>query len=176
MKPEALQLILEKVVDSRKSFADHAFQTEVNSGYLKKIMDNISEIERICKEDSEGNQSIISQRTRLPHDDKNDVLKIAYAMSRFDYPLINTITGMHQNQTEVFTYLEKTTGVKSNTLKNMRDRFDPYVTQNRSNRKGWHQAELLPDYKNIIDLYSEKDEKFILQQIAEILDLMKKRA
>ena len=176
MRPEALQLIMKKVADSRKNFADHAFQNEVNSPYLKQIMDNISEMELICQEDSESGYTLISQRTKLHDSDKNDLLKIVYAMSRFDYPIISAITGKDYNQTEAFNYLEKITGVKSTTLKNMRDRFDPYIIQTRSKRKGWHQVELLPEYEKIKSLYSYKDEVFVKQELAEILDAMKKRA
>lgn len=175
MRSENLLIIKSLVADSFKNLADHAFQPEVNSPYLRKIKDNISEIERICVSDTVTVPPIVSQRSKLHDNDKDNLLKIVYAMSRFDFPLIKTITDTDYNQTEAFNYLERITGVKATTLKNMRDRFDPYVTQTRSNRKGWHQAELLPEYDKIIKLYSDKDEAYITQEIAEILDAMKMR-
>ncbi len=170
MKPETLSNIQKMIAESRKCFTEHAFQNEVNSPHLKRIMEFISEIERVCLEDSEPSSTVVSQRTRINDDDRNDLLKIVYAMSRFDYPLIASITGNDFNQTEAFGYLEKATGVKSNTLKNMRDRFDPYVKQTRSNRKGWHQADLTPEYARIIDLYSNKSEADVAEEIKQILN------
>lgn len=176
MKPEYLQNVLNLIADNRKNIADHLFQGDVNSPFLKQININNSEIERLCREDSDGGFSMISHRAKLQDSDKVDLLKIAYAMSRFDYQLINAITDKDYNQTEAFNYLERVTGVKATTLKNMRDRFDPYLTQTRSKRKGWHQAELLPEYEKVIKQYTDKNEQSVMQEIAEILDSIKKRA
>lgn len=169
MKPESLHLIQEKTARMRKQFEAHVFQKEVISEPLKEMMDELWEIDQICKEEiAESSLVPVSQRTRL-QGNKKGVLKIAYAMSRFDYPLINLITGNDYNQSEAFKYLEGVTGVKHNTIKNMRDRFDKYLTQERSNRKGWD-APLLPEYKKVMDLYSEMGESSVAKEILEILD------
>lgn len=175
MNSEAFQIIQRLAADSFKNLADHAFQGEVNSPYLKRVKDNISEMERICLEDTEDEKRIISQRDKL-QDDKTDLLKIVYAMSRFDYPILNSILDKSFNQTQAFNYLERITGVKSTTLKNMRDRFDPYVTQESraKQRKGWHQVDLLPEYEAIRLYYQSKDKNSIMQEIAEILHSLRK--
>ncbi len=177
MSEQDTNKILALVNDSFKNLAEHAFQDDVNSPYLKQIKTNLSEIEQICKDASSAEAvTISSQRTRNPIEDKTNLLKIVYAMSRFDYPMIQSITKTQCSQTEAFNYLAKITGTKATTLKNMRDRFDPYVTQTRSKRKGWHQVDLLPEYQAIKDSYDTKDESTITQEIAEILEQLKKKS
>lgn len=170
MKNEALRRIEMLVSDSFREIADHAFQSEVNSQHIKKIKNNLSEILTACQLSMEEIAPAISYRTKLEDADKVNILKIAYAMSRFDYHLLNKITGSSFNQSEAFNYLEKVTGTKSTTLRNVRDRFDPYVKQERSRRKGWHQVQLTPDYIEIKTLYDKQDEAAISRDIVKILN------
>jgi DNA-directed RNA polymerase subunit F len=169
MKKETLQKIELLVSDSFREIADHAFQDEVNSQHVKKIKNNLSEILAVCQKDIDEVSSVIAHRTRLEESDKFNILKIAYAMSRFDYHILNKILGTRYNQSESFNYLEKLTKVKATTLKNIRDRFDPYVKQERSERVGWHQVQLTPDYQDIKNIYDKKDESFISHEMKEIL-------
>jgi len=172
MKESEIQKIKALVADANNNFADHVFQDKVNSVHLKKIKDNIEAIEQICEMSMEKNCVAASRRSRLPESSKKDLLKIAYAMSRFDSPIISEITGGECNQTEAFAYLERVTGVKATTLKNMRDRFDPYIEQVRSNRKGWHQVPLQLEYEEVKNYYADKDETFVARDITSILELM----
>jgi len=166
------QKIIALVADSYKNLADHAFQTEVNSPYLRQVKDNLAEIEKLCKSPQPAMPAPI-RRMRNTITDKTSLLKIAYAMSRFDYPLIQSITKSSYNQTEAFDYLARTTGTKATTLKNMRDQFDPYVKQERSNRKGWHQAELPSEYKVIKNKYDKMTEEEISDEISDLFKSMK---
>lgn len=166
------QKIIALVTASYKNLAEHAFQTEVNSPYLRQVKDNLAEIEKLCQ----SPQPVMSapiRKIRNTITDKTSLLKIAYAMSRFDYPLIQSITNSSYNQTEAFDFLARTTGTKATTLKNMRDQFDPYVKQERSNRKGWHQAELPSEYKAIKNQYDKKTEEDVTTEIIKILKTMK---
>lgn len=173
MPRESLSRIKVLLTESINEIANHAFQNEVNSIHLKRIKDNLIDMLSICKQETESVSPVIASRTRLDYADKTHILKIAYVMSRFDYPLLNNILSTHYNQTETLNYLEKLTGVKSTTLKNIRDRFDPYVKQERSNRRGWYQVQLTPDYLEIKAEYDDKGEEFIAEEIKNILQLFK---
>ena len=96
-------------------------------------------------------------------------LQVAYAMSRFDYHIINDITKNNYNQTKIFEFLAHKLKVKSNTLKNYRDSFDPYVKQENSNRKGWWQKKLTHEFKAIKENYDNKTENDIKKELEKIL-------
>jgi hypothetical protein len=159
------------VYDSFREIADHAFQEKVNSRHIRKIKNNLTEIMSICQKEIESVAPAVAIRTRIKDSSRMNILKIAYAMSRFDYPIINKILGTRYNQSETFNRLEKLTGVKSATLKNMRDRFDPYVEQEGKDkkRKGWHQVQLSSDYEEIRKRYDKEGEDFIAEEIKSLL-------
>ncbi|RMG27246.1 MAG: hypothetical protein D6732_20390 [Methanobacteriota archaeon] len=170
------QKILDLVADCYKRLAEHVFQSEVNSAHLRRVKDNLAEIEKLCKKQDRVPNGCLSRRgTRAIIKNKSSLLKIAYAMSRFDYPIIQKITGLKCNQTESFDYLAKKTGVKAATIRNMRDQFDPYVVQERSNRKGWYKLELPEEYKKIKEIYDKKSENEIACEISEIIKNIKLR-
>jgi len=102
---------------------------------------------------------------------KNAASKIAYVMSRFDYPLINEILKENFNQTGAFEYLAQKLNVKATTLRNYRDRFDPYVKQEKSNRRGWWQVKLTDEFRAIKDEYDKKDREAIKHEIEGILSV-----
>ncbi len=160
------------VYDSFREIADHAFQEKVNSRHIKKVKNNLSEIMSICQKEIEPVAPAVAVRTRIVDSRRINILKIAYAMSRFDYPIINRILKTRYNQSETFNRLEKLTGVKSATLKNMRDRFDPYVEQEGKDkkRKGWHQVQLSADYEEVRRRYDKEGEDFIAEEIRSLLN------
>ncbi len=160
------------VYDSFREIADHAFQEKVTSRHIKKVKNNLSEIMSICQKEIEPVAPAVAVRTRIEDSRRINILKIAYAMSRFDYPIINRILGTRYNQSETFSRLEKLTGVKSATLKNMRDRFDPYVEQEGKDkkRKGWHQVQLSSDYEEVRRRYDKEGEDFIAEEIRSLLN------
>lgn len=178
MKTEKLQIIERLISDSFKEIADHLFQQDVNSPHIKKIKDNISKIMDICHEVQDeirlSDRTPPIQRVILEDSEKIKVLRIAYIMSRFDHPIMSIVLGRKVSQTGAFQHLEKITGVKLTTLRNMRDRFDPYVAQENSNRKGWHQVELLSDYKEIKTIYDRLDYDSLKREMMNILDSYKK--
>ncbi len=172
MNVETQRKIEMLVYDSFREIADHAFQEQVSSRHIRKIKDNLTEIMSICQKEREQVAPAIAVRTRIEDSRRMNILKIAYAMSRFDYPIINKILGTRYNQSETFNHLEKLTGVKSATLKNMRDRFDPYVEQEGKDkkRKGWHQVQLASDYEEIRKRYDKEGEDSIAEEIKSLLN------
>jgi hypothetical protein len=175
---------MEKVIDEMKKLvyscfieiADHAMQSEVLSPQVKKVNDNMKELSSIIEE--LDNQLMTAKNYEARHsstrdfisgNEKQDIIKVAYALSRFDYYLINEIIQTHYNQGEVFQILSKKLKVKLNTLKNYRDMFDPYVRQEKSNRKGWYQRELPSEFRERKNLWDLKDENYIKDEIRRII-------
>ena len=102
---------------------------------------------------------------------KNAAAKIAYVMSRFDYPLINEVLKKKFNQTEAFEYLAQKLNVKATTLRNYRDSFDPYVKQENSKRRGWWQVKLTDEFQAIKNEYDKKDReefKYVIEAILSV--------
>ena len=108
-------------------------------------------------------------RQTSPNNERENQIKIAYVMSRFDYNIINDIRGVMQNQKKTFAYLSAIMNVNINTLKNNRDSFDPYVKQENSNRRGWWQKELTPEFKAIKEKYDDKEYDVIKKEIEKLI-------
>ena len=165
---------IEKLVfDSFKEISNHTLQTEVLSPQIKSINHNL---ENILKQ-LEKLQGI--RKKLKPHSGTRDfvgspqkkiLVKLAYAMSRFDYHIINDILREHFNQTEAFQYLAKKFTVKTATLRNYRDCFDPYVKQENSNRIGWTQKILPPQFQAIKEDYDSRNYASLKNEIENILN------
>lgn len=170
MDSNNLNAVERLISDSFKEITDHMFQDEVQSVHIKNVKNNLSQILELCRKENQGNPE-----GRIPLDDstKSSVLKFAYVMSRFDYYIINDILDEKFNQGEAFKYLEKITKVKATSLRNHRDRFDPYVKQERSNRVGWHQHELSDEHLAVKSRYDEMDYDSIKTDIEGLLDKIK---
>lgn len=169
MNSATRQKIERLVSESFHEIAEHACQEEVISPHIKNIKNKLTAILGICQAELATPPTTVTSRARLETSEKSDILLLAYVMSRFDYQFLNHLLDTSFNQSEALAYLEKLTGVKATTLKNMRDRFDPYVRQERSNRRGWHQAQLLPDYQEIKDQYDEFDEEALTREVERII-------
>lgn len=155
---------------------DHAMQSEVLSPQIKKVNDNLKKLSSLIEELTAQKKMLINteeqhvpSREFIYGNEKQDIIKVAYALSRFDYYLINEILQTQYNQNAVFQFLSRKLMVKLNTLKNYRDMFDPYVRQERSNRKGWYQRELPSEFEARKSLWDVKDEDFIKAEIKKII-------
>lgn len=152
---------IEKLVSNCfKEIADHSLQSEVRSTHIKAINENLKSI--LSQLESLPSHSVdyrgrVRERANAMGAQRNDVITYAYVMSRFDFPIINDILQTNFNQTEAFEYLAQRLNVKTATLRNYRDKFDPYVEQEKSDRKGWHQVKLSPEFQSIKDEYDNKD-------------------
>jgi len=164
------------IYDCFKEITDHTMQTDVLSPQIKSINANLKAmtelVEKLKTRDSSFNTAYArnyGQRETMRGDEKGNVIKLAYVLSRFDYYIINDILNSHYNQGEVFRVLSDKLKVKQNTLKNYRDAFDPHVKQERSNRRGWHQKELPADFQARKSLWDTRDHDFIKAEIEKII-------
>ena len=157
-----------------KELTNHTLQTEVLSPHIKIINLHLENILKCVEKIQDSRPNPISQsnvRNIAKSTDRDLVLKIAYAMSRFDFPIINDILKKRFNQTETFQYLAEKLNVKAATLRNYRDMFDPYVKQENSHRKGWHQLQLSDEYQAIKKEYDAMDYASIKNEIESILSI-----
>ena len=91
-------------------------------------------------------------------------LVIAYYLSKFDnlaYERLGfgSMTGTHEQVGSIL-------GVKGNTIKNMRDEFDPL---HPNSRQGWYQRELRASRLDIVHKYSKYSEKELFEHVDAIL-------
>ena len=70
------------------------------------------------------------------------------------------------NRTESHKVIGNILSVNENTVKNMRDEFDPLHDNPRS---GWHQRELRPSRQKIVELYQNLEEEELRDLVIEIL-------
>lgn len=157
-----------------KELTNHALQSEVLSPHIKAINHHLENILKCVENVQDSHPNSISNRDERNYSSSTErdlVLKVAYAMSRFDYSIINDILKKRFNQTETFQFLAEKLNVKSATLRNYRDMFDPYVKQENSHRKGWHQLQLSDEYQAIKDNYDGMDYALIKKEIEIILSI-----
>lgn len=150
---------------------EHLLQENVNSVHIKNVRDMLFDIKRICDDGIyvTNYQLVTSRRNKVCVNQKENLYIIAYSLSRFDYYIINDILGTAYNQSRVFTEMENRTGIKAATIRNSRDRFDPYVKQEVSNRKGWHQVKLPPDMLSIKYNCDQLSRNEIISKLRQIL-------
>jgi len=171
-----IRKIEELVNECFRGIADHTLQSDVLSPQIKLINNNLKNILELIgemKEDysqiSISSSNTYFQRDIKPDKEKKILIKIAYAMSRFDYLIINEISKSDYNQSATFNFLSHKLDVKSNTLKNYRDMFDPHVQQENSERRGWVDRELPQDFMEIKNSWDTLDYEEIKEKISEII-------
>jgi hypothetical protein len=156
--------------------ADHAMQSEVLSPQIKRINENLKKISSLLEDLNDEHTlakkdeaKIFLTRDSITESQKQDMIKVAYALSRFDYQFFNKILQTRHNQGEMILLLADKLMIKSTTLRNYRDMFDPYVKQERSERKGRHGQELPPIFKAQQSAWDGEDENFIKAEIEKII-------
>jgi hypothetical protein len=92
-------------------------------------------------------------------------LVVAYYLSKYNENAYKAL-GLG-NRTESHQIIGKILGVNKNTVKNMRDEFDPLHDNPRS---GWHQRELRPSRKKIIEQFQGLQEEELRDLVLEILE------
>lgn len=92
-------------------------------------------------------------------------LIIAYYLSRFSDPGCNAIG--YKNFAQASKGVGKILGIKTNTIKNMRDEFDPY---HENKRAGWYQRDLRESRKKVLQSFQDQDEPTLRQLVLEILN------
>lgn len=158
-----------------REIVDHTLQSEVLSPQIKLINSNLKIILELIAEIKKDylQKPILSSGTNFQREiksgrERTKLIKAAYALSRFDSKIINDIWKSDYNQTVVFNLLSQKLDVKSNTLKNYRDMFDPHVEQENSNRQGWKDRDLPTDFmevKNSLDNLGYEEIKIEISKI-----------
>ena len=176
MQEETYDEIQKLIYKCFQEITDHTLQSDVISSQIKEINENLKQIIELIEKNKTRNFNSTSfypqshrERNTIKNTDKGKLIKVAYAMSRFDYHIINDIIKNNYNQTDAFEFLSHKLKIKSNTLKNYRDSFDPYIQQENSNRRGWYQKELTPEFRAIKEIWDGESYDFIKDEIKNIL-------
>ncbi|RLA78380.1 MAG: hypothetical protein DRG78_15250 [Epsilonproteobacteria bacterium] len=107
-----------------------------------------------------------------PHIANNDLLTIAYYLSRFDHEYL---FGLHLSSAKAIDALGDVLNVKPNTIRGKRDYFDtllPLKDRKTKTRKGYSEIKSKKAYDKIIEKYSfitNDDEKKMRKVIVDIL-------
>lgn len=91
-------------------------------------------------------------------------LIVAYYLSKFDQTAYKNLG--YKTQSEAHKTISNILGVNINTLKNMRDEFDPYHS---NRRKGWHQREILGSRKDVMQKFQNYGEIELREKVQDIL-------
>ncbi|EMG36927.1 hypothetical protein PCS_02347 [Desulfocurvibacter africanus PCS] len=95
------------------------------------------------------------------YNEKRNALISAYYMSKYEHENLHL-----GNQSETFKQMAETYRINYRTLQNYRDYFDPHTG---SHRRGWHQVDIPPQFKEIHNefmLYEEpKLREIVLQSL-----------
>jgi hypothetical protein len=91
-------------------------------------------------------------------------LIIAFYLSKFDDLAYASLS--FGNQTKTHRSVGEQLGVNPNSVKNMRDEFDPYHSNNRA---GWYQRPLRPSRTRVFNLFSNLSELALRRIVLDIL-------
>ena len=159
---------------------EHLLQDSVNSVHIKNIRSGLLDIRESLESIPElpqvpvgTTQNVKSTRTSTRALEgtfnKDAALEIAFAMSKFDYVLFNSLYALSLNQGEVFEMTAAILGIKPTTLRNYRDTFDSHVHPVRGKkRQGWKKP-LPDDFIKIKERLDGLIEEEVMQVIAETL-------
>ncbi|MBM7568090.1 DUF3883 domain-containing protein [Paenibacillus sacheonensis] len=91
-------------------------------------------------------------------------LIISYYLSKYDRKSLTNLG--YKNFTEAFQEIGTRLAVKPNTIKNMRENFDPL---HPNNRVGWYQRELSPSRIGVVEKYGALSEAALTAVVKDIL-------
>ncbi|WP_026691874.1 DUF3883 domain-containing protein [Peribacillus kribbensis] len=91
-------------------------------------------------------------------------LIVAYYLSKFDWKAIENLG--YKKFRHAFEDIGRILNVKPNTIKNMRDEFDPL---NPNERLGWYQRELRPSRLQVVEKYENLSEVAFTEIVKDIL-------
>lgn len=134
------------LIDGLNRLAQESYDNSVASVVAKLLLRNEEArrpAERVTTRD-------VIERERLEPDTRRKVLLTALYLSRFGHEALGL-----GNQDQTFERAAALLATKKNTLKNHRDRFDPHTG---SGRRGWWQAELSDDLRQVLQEFGEQQE------------------
>lgn len=109
-------------------------------------------------------------RSKISDKDLRKEHSVAYYLSRFEHDILYP----DFSQSQAIEHISKVLGVKSSTLRQKRDAFDPYVNELKTRgikRRGYWQKTLSFDMKEVFDHYLYMPEEDIEKEIRTILKL-----
>ena len=167
------------VAEGFNELMEHLMQDAVNSVHIKNLKNILTSIKDIIDTSRVTSEAIIPiaqpalkrviERGTVSNTNKADVLKMAFALSKFDYNFFNNIFGINLNQGEVFKMVSAIYDFKTSTLRNYRDAFDHHIKQVYSNRTGWDTEKLAPDLQTVKDMYDHMSEEELTTEIKKTL-------
>lgn len=92
-------------------------------------------------------------------------LIVAYYLSKYDHIAVKGLG--YSSYQSAYEIVGSILGVKANTIKNMRDEFDPL---HDNGRRGWYQRELRPSRLVVVDQCSELSEAALREVVKDILN------
>lgn len=90
---------------------------------------------------------------------------VAYYLSKFNDSAYKALN--HGTKTKTHEAIGRALEVNKNTVKNMRDEFDPLHDNKRA---GWYQRDLRPSRQKIVELYQHLQEEELRDLVLEILE------
>jgi len=194
---------LERTIkDCFKEINNHTLQSAVISPHIENINHNLENVLSLI-ENINDNSPVTEKRgnfeKRVAEPLENEaLLKISYAISRFDYQIIIDILKSEFSQKETFYYLTEKLNIKSSlineymmksdfsqaevlnylaeklntdtsVLKNHIDMFKSYSEQEERNTSGWDQKKLFSEFKTVKDKYDTKSYDVVKAEIEAIL-------
>lgn len=168
------------ISESFNELMEHLMQDMVNSVHIKNLknkltaMKDINETSRVTSETiipmaQQTTPRRVIERGTVSNTNKADVLKMAFALSKFDFNFFNNIFGISLNQGEIFKMVSAIYDFKTSTLRNYRDAFDHHIKQVYSNRTGWDTEKLAPDLQAVKDMYNHMSEEELTAEIKKTL-------
>ncbi|ABX43278.1 DUF3883 domain-containing protein [Lachnoclostridium phytofermentans] len=103
-------------------------------------------------------------------DKKNKLgLIVAFYLSKYDRDGVKNLGYKSFNQ--AFNNIGEILGIKPNTIKNMREQFDPLF---ENSRVGWYQRELSPSRNQVLEIYDNFSELALRDVVLDIIYNVKK--
>ncbi len=96
-------------------------------------------------------------------------LIISYYLSKFDQKAVENLG--YKNFTDAFKNIGEILDLKPNTIKNMREQFDPL---HPNKRVGWYQRDLSPSRLEVVKKYENFSEQDLRNVVKDILERYKK--
>lgn len=145
------------LVERLQRLADESYDNSVASVVAKLLLRN-EDARRPAERPAVRE---VTERERLEPDTRRKVLLTALYLSRFGHEALGL-----GNQDQTFERAAALLGTKKHTLKNHRDRFDPHT---ESQRRGWWQAELSDDLRELLEEYGDASEPELRAQVLTTL-------
>lgn len=143
-----------------RGLADSGYENSVASVVAKLLLREGTDVRKAEVRDERASRGSYEH---IPDGVRRDALVAAYYLSKFQHDRLGL-----GNQDQTFDAVAQRLGIKKHTLKNYRDRFDPYTD---SGRRGWWQAELTPELAALASELREVSEEalrsVVLRSIAE---------